>query len=265
MTSLDGTEEKEVATEEIIAGTESGVNGEVENSEVIENKEITTENVEQEPKWFKERMGRFTAQKYEMQTEIDDLRGQLEKKNNAEPDLTREHFGEDQEAWLEHKVKTNSQELFNKYVEQEKANRQANQVQNQANQAWQSKVNTFSESTPDYASTLSNADSQLKTEVLQDIMDSDVGPQIAYHLAKNPNESDKLNTMNQRQYNRYFNKLEEKFENQAIVPLDTQNKVSKAPDPIGTPKGKSSSKNVVLTDKEWIAQRNAEDRQNGLL
>lgn len=88
------------------------------------------------------------------------------------------------------------------------------------------------------------------------IIESDLGHKIAYHLAKNPEEAERLASLPQRQMDRELGKLEVKL---AAAPV--QKPKSKPINPVG---GASSSSSGLRDDDDmdaWVKKRNAELRK----
>ena len=101
-------------------------------------------------------------------------------------------------------------------------------------ETWANRVNDFRGKTPDFDEMVQSADVVVSNEVRDAIFDSDVGPQILYHLAENPDVASKLQGMTAIGALRMIGKLEAKFEQPETVskPRETAVKTSKAPPPI---------------------------------
>lgn len=82
-------------------------------------------------------------------------------------------------------------------------------------------------SIPDYEATVSTSDVPIAQHVTEELLDSEFGPQIAYHLAKNPELADELNAMSPKAAARKIGRLEAQFADAAAAPAD--------PDPSETP------------------------------
>lgn len=124
-----------------------------------------------------------------------------------------------------------------KRIREEKA-KEAAQRQEQERQktmdTWSQRVNDFRSKTPDFDDMVGSADVVVSNEVRDAIFDSDVGPQILYHLAENPDVAKKLSGMTAIGALRMIGKLEAKFEEpaQPQTQRETAVKTSKAPPPI---------------------------------
>lgn len=89
---------------------------------------------------------------------------------------------------------------------------------------------------PDFVDVTENYDGPWNPMIAQALIDSDMGPQVAYFLAKNPEEAEKLDGMNYGQISRFFGRIESRLESKSPEVKTTQ-----APPPIkpvgGTSKG----------------------------
>lgn len=95
----------------------------------------------------------------------------------------------------------------------------------------------------DYADTISNSEVMVSNEVRQAILESDVGPKLLYHLAKNPEVADKLKDMSAARALREIGRLEASLSIQAGKKQEaatTVAEISKAPAPISPLKGDAS-------------------------
>lgn len=75
----------------------------------------------------------------------------------------------------------------------QKAIQQAEQMQRQ--QSWMEKVETVASSIPDYAEVVHSSEVEIAPHVQDALLDSDKGPELAYHMARNPEFADRLNRM----------------------------------------------------------------------
>lgn len=124
-----------------------------------------------------------------------------------------------------------------KRIREEKAKeaaQRAEQERQKTMDTWSNRVNDFRSKTPDFDEMVGSADVVVSNEVRDAIFDSDVGPQILYHLAENPDVAKKLQGMTAIGALRMIGKLEAKFEEpaQPQTQRETAVKTSKAPPPI---------------------------------
>jgi hypothetical protein len=98
------------------------------------------------------------------------------------------------------------------------------------------KVEQFKKTVPDFQEALAAAsDEVVQQDTIEFVQTSDVGPQIAYHLAKNPEELDRLNSLSPIRRIAELGKLEDRLVGKPnVVPLK---KVTSAPDKLSDVKG----------------------------
>jgi hypothetical protein len=129
---------------------------------------------------------------------------------------------------------------------------------------YSSKVKTFAEQTPDFHEVMEEAAAEPLDDdgiIYNTIIESDVGPQIAHHLAKNPELVRSLRTMSPQRRLLQLGKLESKFET-ATAPVISKPAKNPAPAPVKPVTGKSTvSKNEYeMTPQELMRARNERDR-----
>lgn len=122
-------------------------------------------------------------------------------------------------------------------------------------QAYSEREKSFEETHEDYREVLESVDSiQLSVTVKEAIVTSDVGPALAYELAKNPKELERICALgNSNAAARELGKIEARLESKAPDKAEPK-KTTKAPEPI-TPvgsKGASVEKSIFDPD---ISQR----------
>ena len=140
--------------------------------------------------------------------------------------------------------------------------KQAEQQQNEKKQVIDSfvkRVEAAKASLPDFDEMVGSADVTVSSEVRDAIWESDVGPQILYHLAENPDVAEKLKSMTVAAANRFIGKLEAQFEPQTKPVVGK----SKAPAPINPIRSAANGRDVSLitdnkfqgTYQQWKAAR----------
>jgi hypothetical protein len=137
---------------------------------------------------------------------------------------------------------------------------QRQQLTQQAEQAraeaWTERQTAARTALPDYDTVMAAAANVHVSAAVQDaLLDSDRGPELAYHLAKNPAEAQRLNGLSPRQVDREIGRLEERLSRPATPP------VSKAPPPLKPLGGGGSGVANATPDpskdpQAWIAWRN---------
>lgn len=132
----------------------------------------------------------------------------------------------------------------------EKAGKNARQHAEQSRQqehantvidAFVERQDAFKAATPDYEEVLESADIVVPPLVQQCLVESEVGPQLAYYFAKNPEEITRLKKLPPSRQATEFGKLETKFEKKEAAPVATaRTEISKAPAPIQALEAKSA-------------------------
>lgn len=129
--------------------------------------------------------------------------------------------------------------------------KQAEQQQNEKKQVIDSfvkRVEAAKASLPDFDEMVGSADVTVSNEVRDAIWESDVGPQILYHLAENPDVAEKLKSMTVAAANRFIGKLEAQFEPQTKPVVGK----SKAPAPINPIRSAANGRDVsLITDNRF--------------
>ena len=116
---------------------------------------------------------------------------------------------------------------------------------------WAQRVEAAKSEMPDFEVMVGSSDIAVSNEVRDAIFDSDVGPQILYHLAENPDVAKKLQGMTAIGALRMIGKLEAKFEEpaQPQTQRETTVKTSKAPPPINPIRATAGGPVTELDDK----------------
>lgn len=102
--------------------------------------------------------------------------------------------------------------------------------------SWQDRQAAIKESIPDYAEAINSSGIEIPNACADVIMESDVGPQILYHLAKNPELANRIKVLSPSKALVEIGKLEARYEKDGeLAPSKTATKiaeVSRAPAPI---------------------------------
>ncbi|CAB4134013.1 hypothetical protein UFOVP272_7 [uncultured Caudovirales phage] len=111
---------------------------------------------------------------------------------------------------------------------------------------WTKRVQSAKSEIPDFEEMVGSADVTVSNEIRDAIFESDVGPQLLYHLAENPEIAEKLQGMTITTALRTIGKLEAQFEK-----TEPQTKTvvgrSKAPAPINPIRSAANGRDVPLT------------------
>jgi hypothetical protein len=207
----------------------------------------------------------------QLQAELEEVRQRLHAQPNVQPAKDdprpeRSQFVSDadyQEALTDWKV---DQRIKEREQEQETANVQA--AQRQLADNWQRRLEAAKADLTDFDEVVGNSSIELPNHLFAAVVESDYGPQLAYHFAQHPEEARKLMAMSPTEALKMLGRLEDamaapvqKPNQQSVQPAAKQPETSKAPPPIdplknaSTPVEKPTSQ---MTYQEYKAHRAAQ-------
>lgn len=130
-------------------------------------------------------------------------------------------------------------------------------------QTFQERQAEFAKTTPDYSDVMRNSNAPIAQHVIEAAQESDVGPQLLYHFAQNPEVLDRINRMDEKQANREIGRLEATLSTSkaSAAPAPATKKVTQAPAPAGTTstQGRSTTPDLGSASMdEYMAQRKAQ-------
>lgn len=114
---------------------------------------------------------------------------------------------------------------------------------------------------PDYDEVVGGSDTPIANHVGEVILESDLGPQLAYHFAKNPDVLLRLNGMSPTAAAREIGRLEATLSAKPAAPAAPTKKVSNTPAPAGTlgTQGRATTPALQnLSMEEYMKQRKAQ-------
>jgi hypothetical protein len=160
---------------------------------------------------------------------------------------------------LAEKQKANQEEQQRK----QKADQERKDIQDRIDREFYSRVNKVIDKIPDYQEVVRSSTMNLPNDALLAIKESDIGPEVAYYLAKNPSEAEKLSKMSVSSAVREIGKIEAKLS--MVEPPKKQTKqVTQAPEPIKPTGGTHSVVNKSYDEmsmEEFIKQRRLERKE----
>ena len=118
-------------------------------------------------------------------------------------------------------------------------------------ETWASKVQQAKASLPDFDDIVASSSVVVNDDIRDAILESDVGPQILYHLAENDEIAEKIAGLNPKQALREIGKLEARFEAKETKSQAAPNVRSKAPAPIQPLRGSSPADVPLSSNGEW--------------
>ena len=156
-----------------------------------------------------------------------------------------------------------------KALEQRDIQEQQRKVDEQRNEvikSWSAKLEAAKADIPDFDDMVASSNVQVRDEVRDAILESDVGPQILYHLASDDDYANKLAAMPTNKALKELGKLEVQFERKE-APVEKSETVarSKAPAPIKPLTAGKGTSDVLIdgngafhgTYAQWKAARQA--------
>jgi len=156
-----------------------------------------------------------------------------------------------------------------KALEQRDIQEQQRKVDEQRNEvikSWSAKLEAAKADLPDFDDMVASSNVQVRDEVRDAILESDVGPQILYHLASDDDYANKLAAMPTNKALKELGKLEVQFERKE-APIEKSEPVarSKAPAPIKPITAGKGTSDVLIdgngafhgTYAQWKAARQA--------
>lgn len=219
------TDPKDKVEAEAKPEADAGQGSEEEEEETPETEVETPETPAQpkKKKGLQSRLNELTAEKYALKAEneardkrILELQEQLKAAPvTAEPGTVKslEDFDFDQAAYLRYLAKEEAKGI----IEAQKATERQEQEQvkqQEKNKKWQDRQAAYAADRPDYQATAyNNPLAQFYPKDLIDfVIESDVGPQLAYHLGQNLTDTDALIRMEPRERDRALSRIEAKLE-----------------------------------------------------
>ena len=151
----------------------------------------------------------------------------------------------------------------------QEAQRKAQEAQEKVLKTWNEKIEKAKAELPDFDRMVKSSDIVVSDPIRDSILESDVGPQLLYHLASNEDFAKELTEMPISKALKELGKLEAKFEAKEEKPSKADKKEtvssSKAPEPIRPLSGGKVGKDVMIdtngefhgTYAQWKAARQA--------
>ena len=229
---------------------------EIISTEAIESAEVVAEVKEEALTEAVDKTGEVEAVSDEKAKESDAEKNPRKDANARINQLTRQKNDAIAEAeyW---KAKAGGSEGSKRDLAEHEAEKAQTKIESIDKESWAAKLDAVSEELPDFKDVVGKSKANVEPHVASVIIESDLGPKLFYHLAKNPEELEKINGMSERQAIKEIAKLELMLETKKTPEV----RVSKAPEPI---KPVSSQKGVVskspdqMSLKEYQAMRRAE-------
>lgn len=144
--------------------------------------------------------------------------------------LTRKN-GDLERELARYREKAESSEGVKRELAEHEADKAETRMQENAAEIWQAKVDAARMDIPDYDQVVGSSKAEVKPHVASAVLDSDLGPQLFHHLAKNPDALERLNGMSEKAALKEIGRLEAQLETPK-QPATAFKKVSSAPEPV---------------------------------
>lgn len=155
--------------------------------------------------------------------------------------------------------------------EQQIADAKAKSEADASTKAFQTRLAATIKEIPDYQEVIDGSNAIARHHILNYLIESDIGPKLQYHLAKNPDVLDRLNQLSPikaiAELGKLETKLESPVEKKAEAKLNSVAPVSQAPAPItpidgkSTPVHKDPSTMTIKELREYERAREAAKRR----
>lgn len=203
---------------------------------------------------FQRRISELTAQLRQAQRELEAARTKPETPQPEEAAPKRDQF-DDYEAYLEAHtrwVARSEAQSIKQAADAEYQRRIADRERDAREGDWQAKVETFREEHPDWEAVALNPALPITAEMAETLRELDNGPEVAYHLGKNPELVDRLAGMSDRKAALELARLSERLVTQV-------KRASAAPKPIDPVRSTGQPNTNPLSEKlsieEWVKNR----------
>jgi hypothetical protein len=208
-------------------GDNPGDEADKANAEAEESEQAEKSNEDDKPKRNKttarERISQLTQQKRDAEREAARWKEQFERATKAErPDPNKyddpDEYQSDLAAYKVEQRQAAGLDESAKYAE--------TRAKEAVAQAYQERILDFAAETPDFHAVANNPSLPITPVMAEEIMDSDYGPQVQYHLGKNPREAAQIAALSPREQIRAIGRIE------ARVSTPVTKRVTQAPAPI---------------------------------
>lgn len=185
---------------------------------------------------LQKRIDELTRARHQAERDRDYWRQQAEARQAPPAAPKPEDFASDddyQQALLDHRIESGINRKLSTEAQQraDMADQQANEVRDQT---YAERMRAATVRIPDFAEVVGKANIDVRQEVIDAIKDSDHGPDIAYHLAKNPDEARRLSQMDTRTLDRAIGRMEADFAAKGTAAPAPAARTTNAPAPART-------------------------------
>lgn len=252
----NGGAEHEVSTEAPQVDTPSEDTAEQETGTDEPGQADETGDAPKRKPWWEKRFDELTAKRYDAEREAAYWRGIAEATKQPEPAVARQE-GPPREDQFE-SFEDFEQARIDYAVEQRLRQAEAAKAQQAVLQTYEERAARLKEAKPDYDSVVNNPALRITPMMADVIRESDVGPEVAYHLGTNPQEAARIASLPHHRQAVELGKLEVKLSAPAQAPkAPNRNPPPPPPQPVaGLSAGLTKDPND-MTMAEYAAARKA--------
>jgi hypothetical protein len=221
---------------------------------------------------FQRRIDQLTREKHDLRRQLDAVRAPKQEPTEPTADKTLADFDYDEKAFAKH-IRQVSTEEARKAARGVLDEDRQKQTQESRAKTWQQRSKQFATEHPDFTTKVYADDVHFSESITDAITESDHGPAIAYYLADNPEELERISKMSAANAGRAIGRLESKFEaKQEATEVEAkeadaeeepkeEKRVTKAPEPppkiggastAGASISTTSAASDKLSDDEWF-------------
>ena len=227
----------------------------VESTQVEPKQEAVEGEGDKKPNPIRARIDKLTKDRHEAERKAlfyqNALEEQTAKAQKVEKPVKADFTDEEAyiEALTDFKVAESAKKQHEGFVkEQSEMSKQS--AARSAEQAFAERARSFAEKAPDFDEVMSATTATFANEAVTAIRDSDMGPQLAYYLAKDQKEAERIGALPPLSQVRELGRLEERLSKTPTIAT------SNAPNPITPTRGtggKFATDESSMKDREWLA------------
>jgi hypothetical protein len=205
-------------------------------------------------KYAQKRIDRLTWEANEAKRKAEELEAKLRERQERQPEPSAarpkpEDF-QDYDAYVEALADWKAEEKARKLRDELKAESEKTRAKTEADrrmEAFRAAESKVRATVQDYDEAIQDAQDTPMTQVMFDvILESEVGPNLLYHLAKNPDEAERIAHLSPARQAAEIGKLEDKLAQQLKDP--PKPKASNAPPPVNPVRARGSASTPRLDD-----------------
>ncbi len=161
---------------------------------------------------FQRRIDQLTREKHDLRRQLETLQRPAPKQEQAaEDDKSLADFEYDEVAYRKH-IREVAAEEARKAARGVLDETKQKEVQQSRSKTWKERAAKFAEAHPDFTQKVYAEDIQISESMFEAIADSEYGPEVAYYLADNPEEAERISKLSAAAAGRAIGRIESKFE-----------------------------------------------------